>query len=122
MAAEILAPIVELALYAAVMVAEISVYVVVASIRPWRYVLSSSYRQQVDAQYTNKHPLFKWLAITGGAILLAASAIVIYGAVKLYMSTHESSAKPPHTLKELAVSGAASAAVHWAKSKASSAQ
>lgn len=121
MALEAIAPIVELALYALAAVAEVSVFVVAASLRPWRYALSSSYRRAFDAQYANRHPILKWLALIGGFILLAASAASIYGVVSFVLSTQEAASEKHPTLKERAMSGAASAATHWIKEKATSA-
>ena len=120
MAFEAIVPIAELALYALAAVAQVSVFVVVASLRPWRYALSSSYRRAFDAQYANSHPIFKWLALIGGLILLAASAVIIYGCLTFVLSAQVATSEKHPTLKERAISGAASAATHWIKEKATS--
>ena len=120
MAVEALAPIVELALYALAAVAEFSIYVVAASIRPWRYVLSPSFRKEFDARYANRHPALKWLALIGGFVLLAASALIVYGVVTYLLSIHEASSKQHPTLKERAINSAASAATQWVKDKSHS--
>jgi len=120
MAIEAVAPIGELALYALAAVAELSVYVVVASLRPWHYVLSSSYRRAFDAQYENRRPIFKWLALIGGVIMLAASAAIIYCVITFILSIREAASEKHPTLKERAVSSAASAATHLIKGKTAS--
>jgi hypothetical protein len=120
MAFEALAPIAELALYALAALAEFSVYIIVASIRPWRYVLSPSYRQEFDAQYASRHPILKWLSLIGGILMLAASAIVAYAVITLFINSHQGTAKQIPTIEERVMNSATSAATQWLKSKSSS--
>ena len=117
MAAEVLAPIVELAVYALAAVAEIAIYIVAASVRPWCYVLSAKFRQNIDAKYANRHPVFKWLSLIGGFVLLPASVAIGYSIVINLVSIHEASLKHSPTLKERAINSAASAANQWVKDK-----
>jgi hypothetical protein len=56
---------------------ELCFLILIASLKPWRYLLSRSFRAKVNAQYALSHPLLKWWSLVWGtAVLLASIAIV----------------------------------------------
>ena len=91
----------------AVALADIAAAVVSASIRPWRYVLSSSYRENVESTLFGRHAIVRLWYLYWGTFSLLASAAVLAGLVYLFMQPSGSA----HTqLKEGAIKAAASAA------------
>jgi hypothetical protein len=58
-------------------VIELCFHILIASLKPWRYLLSRSFRAKVNTQYALSHPLLKWWSLVWGtAVLLASIAIV----------------------------------------------
>jgi len=91
--AEIIVPLVTFTL-------EMCIYILLASIRPWRYLLSSTFRTKVDAQHASKSPVIKWWHLLWGSVLLIASASLIVGLVLLWFRTDP---KLPSTLRQQAI-------------------
>ncbi|MBX3653464.1 MAG: hypothetical protein KIS62_10815 [Ramlibacter sp.] len=58
---------------------EMCVYILVASVRPWLYLLSPSFRSEVNARYAGRHPLIKWWSLIWGSCLVIASPFMVYG-------------------------------------------
>jgi hypothetical protein len=59
------------------------VFILAASVRPWRYLLSQSFRTKVNAQYAQSHPFFKWWDMFWGTVVLLASISIVAGVVVL---------------------------------------
>jgi len=75
-------------------VLEICLYILIGSLKPWRYLLSRSFRAKVNAQYTQYHPLLKWWSLFWETAVLSAS-IAIVGAIFWFVS-----ASPPSRAAE----------------------
>ena len=102
-------------------IAEFSVVVLAASIRPLRYLLSPTYRAKVNTDYVGKSPLIKWAAIFGGTVLLCISSFIVYGAISLFQSASTQPKPQASTLKQRAVEAAASKALNIITKAASAA-
>ncbi|MDL5030850.1 hypothetical protein QRD43_02935 [Pelomonas sp. APW6] len=63
---------------------EMAVLVLVASVRPWRYVLSSSFRQRTHAEFAQRAAWVKWWHLFWGTAALVCSMAIVAGAVLLY--------------------------------------
>jgi len=75
-------------------VLEVCLHILIASLKPWRYLLSRSFRARVNAQYAQCHPLLKWWSLFWESVLLLAS-IVIVAAIVWFVS-----ASPPSRAAE----------------------
>jgi hypothetical protein len=75
-------------------VLEICFYILIASLKPWRYLLSRSFRARVNAQYAQSHPLLKWWSLFWGTAVLSGS-IVIVAAIVWFVSV-----SPPNRAAE----------------------
>jgi hypothetical protein len=62
---------------------EACVYILAANVKPWRYLLSRSFRTKVNAQYAQSHPFFKWWDLFWGTVVMLASISVVAGLVVL---------------------------------------
>jgi len=71
------AAIAEAAIALALVTLEVVVVVLVASIRPWRYVLSSIYRSEVDARLSDQGMVCRVWYFAWGTLALFASVAVI---------------------------------------------
>ncbi len=80
MVIDIAAAAVEIVATVLIAVVDIAVLVLVASIRPWRYVLSPEYRAATSKELAGRHPLYRALYLAWGSIALVASIGVIVGA------------------------------------------
>jgi hypothetical protein len=58
-------------------VLEICLYVLIASLKPWRYLLSRSFRARVNAQYAQSHPLLKWWSLVWETAILLAGIVIV---------------------------------------------
>jgi len=83
-------------------VLEICMYVLISSVRPWRYLLSPSFRAEVEAKLVHRHPLVKWWYLLWGSFLLVASVAVVYG-VFWFWSLATKQPEPPPSLRQQAV-------------------
>jgi hypothetical protein len=81
----------EIVLGLASAVFETCVYILAASVRPWRYLLSRSFRSKVNVQYAQSHPFFKWWDLFWGIVVLLAS-ISIAAALVVLVRTSSSRA------------------------------
>lgn len=75
-------------------VLEICLYILIGILKPWRYLLSRSFRARVNAQYTLSHPLLKWCSLIWQTGVLLAS-VVIVAAIVWFVS-----ASPPNRAAE----------------------
>ena len=66
------------------------VYILAASVRPWRSLLSRSFRTKVNAQYVQSHPFFKWWDLFWGFLALLASVAIVAALVVLISKTSSS--------------------------------
>lgn len=107
--AEIIVPLVSFAL-------EMCIYILLASVRPWRYLLSSTFRAKVNAQHASKSPVIKWWHLLWGSVLLVASASLIVSLVLLW-SHARSDSKPPFTLRQQAIEKAEQAVLEKIKER-----
>lgn len=86
-------------------VLDVCFYILIASLKPWRYLLSRSFRSRINAQYAQSHPLLKWCSLVWETAVLLSS-IVIVGTIVWFVT-----ASPPngaagasehrHTLNEI---------------------
>lgn len=76
-------------------VLEMCLHILLASIRPWRYLLSSAFRANTNARYANVHPALKWWHLLWGSFLLVASIGVVVGLLCLLSPTKAESEPPP---------------------------
>lgn len=83
-------------------VLEMCMHILIASVRPWRYLLSPMFRAEVNAQHSQKHPLVKWWYLLWGSFLLIASVAVVYG-LFWFWSLANNQPEPPPTLRQQAV-------------------
>jgi hypothetical protein len=67
-------------------VLEACLHILIASLKPWRYLLSRSFRAKINAQYAQYHPLLKWWSLFWETAVLVAS-IVIVAAIVWFVST-----------------------------------
>ena len=95
-------------------VIEACMHILVASARPWRFVLSASYRAEVNSQYSQRYVLLKWWYLIWGAIALVASIAVLAGGSWFLLALFQP--EPPHSLKQQAVERAERALVEKLKS------
>lgn len=51
--------------------------ILVASIRPWRYLLSSKYRAEIEAEFEKRNSFLKWLYLMWSGVSIVASIAVI---------------------------------------------
>jgi hypothetical protein len=56
---------------------ETCLYILIASLKPWRYLLSRSFRARINAQYAQCHPLLKWWSLVWGTSALLASIVIV---------------------------------------------
>jgi hypothetical protein len=75
-------------------VLEVCLHILIASVKPWRYLLSRSFRAKVNAQSAQYHPLLKWWSLFWETAVLLAS-IVIIAAIVWFVS-----ASPPSRAAE----------------------
>jgi hypothetical protein len=73
----------EIILRIALAVFEACVYILAASVRPWRYLLSRSFRTKVNAQHAQSHPFSKWWNLFWGIVVLLASISIVAALVVL---------------------------------------
>lgn len=89
---EALAPAVELLVALIQGVVELSVLLLLASVRPWRYALSSKYKAEVDSHLLQRGRLARLWYFSWGSIALAGSIAVVAAAVWV---TWQWAAAPP---------------------------
>jgi hypothetical protein len=83
-------------------VLEMCMHILIASVRPWRYLFSPSFRTEVNALHAHKHPIIKWWHLVWGSFLLAASVAVVYG-LFWFWSLASNQPEPPPSLRQQAV-------------------
>jgi hypothetical protein len=76
--AEILVPLVTF-------VFEVALHILIASTRPWRYLFSRSFRDEVNAQHADKHPFFKWWFLIWGFVSILVCLMVIVGLIWVFV-------------------------------------
>jgi len=81
---------------------EMCMHIVLAGVRPWRYLLSPEFRAKVNAQYANTHPIIKWWHLLWGSVLIVASVAVVAGLV-WFWSHYKPEPEPPPSLRQQAV-------------------
>lgn len=78
-------------------IAELSILVLVASARPWRYAFSAGYRSEVDARLHSSGRLETWWFFCWGTLALAGSIGVMAGAV--WLVTRSTEDPPAHRVE-----------------------
>lgn len=81
--------IVEVLLPVMLFAVEVGLMILVASVRPWRYLLFPKFRAETNASYEKRHALVKWWHLTWGGCLVVASIVVVYGLYGLWSSTRK---------------------------------
>jgi len=81
---------------------EICLYILIASIRPWRYLLSPTFRAKINAQHASKSALSKWWHLICESVLLIASAGLAAGLILLWPQL-ASDTKPQPGLRQQAI-------------------
>lgn len=81
-------------------VLETCIYILIASVRPWRFLLSPTFRAEINARHAHRHSLIKWWHLLWGTFLLVASLAVVYG---LFWFLASNQPEPKPTLQEQAV-------------------
>jgi hypothetical protein len=69
-------------------VADTSIRIVIASVKPWRYLFSESFRQKTNAQYARSNPLIKWWNLLRGFVALLLS-IALVALIVLFFVSYE---------------------------------
>jgi len=92
---EIIIPLISLVL-------EMSILILVASIRPWRYLMSATFRAEINAQYASRNQAIKLWHLLWGSVLLMASVAVIVG-FAWFWSHIGTETKPPQSLRQRGV-------------------
>jgi hypothetical protein len=90
---------------------ELFLMLLLASVRPWAYLLSPAVRARINAEFAHKPPALKLLHLSWGTILLVASIATVWGIVSFFSARAEDA---PDTK--------ASAAVELARKAARAAQ
>ena len=85
----IVAPFIELIAVIFSTVVEICIRIVVASVRPWRYLLSPSYRKKVMAQLEERSGLYRIAYLFGGTAAILGSILVLYFVVRFFFPQQE---------------------------------
>ena len=80
---------------------EALVLVLIASIRPWRYLLSPSYRIRVDAALAQRGRVAKWWHMLWGTLAIFVSVAAVVGAIGLY--TARTDAEKAKSMREVAL-------------------
>jgi len=93
--AELIIPLVSLVL-------EVSIFVLLASIRPWRYLISSAFRGEIDARYVGRNQVIKLWHLLWGSVLLMASIAVVVGVTWAWLHMRTET-QPPRSLRQLGV-------------------
>src|SRR5262249_2956324 len=96
---EAAASLVEVAVWILMGVAELALVVLVASIRPWRYVFSPTFRDQVDLELKTRDTLYKVIYFGWGTLVLVASIAVMVGVWWFFSSLEPSEPPPPSKLE-----------------------
>jgi len=73
----VLAPFVEIVGAIATAIFESCIWVLIGSIRPWRYVFSSSYRAQVQEQMRGRSSIRRSVNLFGGTVVLLGSVLIV---------------------------------------------
>jgi hypothetical protein len=86
-------------------VLELCLRILIAGLKPWRYLLSRSCRARINAQYAQSHPLLKWWSLIWETAVLLAS-IVIVATIVWFVSASPanqaaSASEHRHTLHEI---------------------
>jgi len=76
-----------------------------ASVRPWRYLVSSAFRGKIDAQFAGKNPVFKWWHMLWGSVLLTASLAVVVGFAWFLFHMHTDTRLAPSLRQQAAEKG-----------------
>jgi len=74
-------------------VLELCFRILIAAVKPWRYLLSRSFRTKVNTHHAQIHPFLKWWYLLWGTTAVLAS-ITIVAAVVLFVSTPSTSRAP----------------------------
>jgi hypothetical protein len=87
-------------------VLELCLHILIAAVKPWRYLLSRSFRTAVNAQHAQIHPFLKWWYLFWGTTAVLASITIIAAAV-LFVSAPSTSRAPEssehrHVLHQIA--------------------
>lgn len=77
------------------------VLVLFASVRPWRYALSTSYRMRVNAELAQCSPLAKWWYMLWGSFAILSSIAVVAGIVWVFNAGPDS--EQPNSMREAAM-------------------
>lgn len=80
---------------------EMCAHILLASFRPWRYLLSPKFRTKVNGEYANTHLLIKWWHLLWGSVLLVASVAVLVWLVSFW--SHLAPEPESNTLRQQAV-------------------
>ena len=78
-------------------IGQLFLVVILASIRPWKYLFSRRYREQLNAEWASRSRLLFFGYIFGGFLLLAASIAVIVGLLVILLCPP----KPPTATEQL---------------------
>ncbi len=69
---------------------EVAAVILVASIRPWRYVLSPSFRAKTNADLAERSALQKGWHLASGSLAIAGSMAIVAAGISIYRaSVHE---------------------------------
>ena len=82
-------------------IVEAGVAVVVASIRPWRYILSATYRARMNANLRGHGVVAKWWHILWGAVIVFLSVAMV--ACVIWVIRGSPTAERPNSLREVAM-------------------
>jgi hypothetical protein len=74
--------------------AEITLLVLVASVRPWAYAFSPRFRQATDLEFVGRSKIAKLGHLLWGTFFLAASIAVVAAIIWFFSSSQEPVTKP----------------------------
>ena len=91
----VVAPLIEVAVAVAAGMLQLAVTILVASIRPWRYVFSSAYRAELDREIRSRHILYKVLYFGWGTVAILLSIAVVAGIWWFFAAMEPAKPRPP---------------------------
>lgn len=66
---------------------EVATLILIASVRPWRYLLSTSFRAKTNAEFAGRSAWQKGWHIAWGTLAIAASISVVAAGIAIYQSS-----------------------------------
>jgi len=95
---------VDLAVVIALQLLEGAMWIVLYSIRPFRYMLRSDFRARVNAEFHGRSPFLKWLYLVSSSLLVLSSLFIIISLTNLFLEHKRSEPSAGERAKNQAIS------------------